>query len=73
MCCNVPVEKGVRPAASSCKCYNAVMRMYSAMKDEPTNIILDSAAKVYRFHHPEDSKRDALLTVERWIVAERVH
>ncbi len=73
MCCNFPIEKGVRPAAADCKCYGAVMRMYKSLSDQPTHIILDAAQKVYRFHHPEDSKRDALLTVERWIAAEHVH
>ncbi len=72
MSCNVPVEKGVRKAAD-CKCYSAVMRTYAAMSDEPYHIALEAAQRVYRHHHPEDSKRDAHLTVESWINNGRVN
>jgi len=40
--------------------------------DEPENVALEAAQKVYRFHHPEDRKGDAHLTVERWVNDERV-
>lgn len=73
MSCNIPVEKGVRNAAD-CKCYGAVMRTYkSMMRDEPHHIAMEAAQRVYRFHHPEDSKEDAHLTVERWISAGHIH
>ncbi len=73
MCCNLPIEKGVRSAVMDCKCYNAVMTMYKSLKDQPNHIILDAAQRVYRHHHPEDTKHDAKLTVERWIAAENIH
>lgn len=71
MCCNLPVQTGVKSAAD-CKCYNAVMRTFISMSDEPYNVALQAAQRVYRYHHPEDSKIDAHLTVERWINETRV-
>lgn len=73
MCCNLPIETGVRAAEADCKCYNAVMTMYKSLRNVPKQVVLEAAQKVYRFHHPEDSKHDAMLTVERWIAAENVH
>lgn len=72
MTCDIPVEKGVKNAAD-CKCYGAVMRTYKAMSDEPEHVALEAAQRVYRHHHPEDSKHIAHLTVERWINETRVH
>lgn len=73
MCCNLPVETGVRAPQADCKCYNAVMRLYHSLRQVPRHVVLEAAQKVYRHHHPEDTKRDAFLTVERWITADRVH
>lgn len=57
-----------------CKCRAAVLRTYSALvKDVPENIALQAAKRVYEFHHPEDSKLDQSLTVERWVQAEHFH
>ena len=72
MACEIPVEKGVRNAAD-CKCYGAVMRTYTAMSDEPHAVAVEAAVRVYRFHHPEDSKHDASLTVQRWVTAGNMH
>lgn len=66
MVCEIPVQKNVRNAAD-CKCYGAVMRTFASMSDEPQNVALEAALRVYRYHHPEDSKVDAQLTVERWV------
>ena len=72
MSCNIPVIKGVKNAAD-CKCYGAVMRTYKSMINEnPENIALEAAQRVYRYHHPEDSKMHAHLTVERWVNETRV-
>lgn len=72
MACNIPVIDGVKDAAD-CKCYKAVMRTYKSMcSDEPESIALEAAQRVYRYHHPEDSKIDAHLTVERWVNETRV-
>lgn len=69
MSCDIPVQKGVKKAAD-CKCYGAVMRTYKSMSDdEPHLVALEAAHRVYRYHHPEDSKADAFLTVESWIAA----
>ena len=73
MACNIPVEKGVRNAAD-CKCYNAVMNTYSKLiEDTPHCIALQAAARVYAYHHPEDKKGDAFLTVQSWITAGNLH
>jgi hypothetical protein len=45
--------------------------MKDAGCDEGT--ALDAAYRVYRFHHPLDTKEDSHLTVERWIYADQVH
>ena len=72
MPCNIPVREGVKQA-EDCKCYKAVMLTYKCMSDdEPAHVALEAAQRVYRFHHPEDSKVDAHLTVERWVNEDRV-
>lgn len=51
-----------------CKCKGAVLRAYKSMASaEPAQVALSAALRVYRYHHPEDSKEDASLTVERWV------
>lgn len=71
MTCDLPVEKGVKNAAD-CKCYGAVMRTFHSMSDEPHQVALEAAQRVYRYHHPEDPKHIAHLTVERWVHGTRV-
>ncbi len=58
-----------------CKCQGAVLRTYKGLvsKGQPTQIALEAAKIVYGYHHPEDSKQDAALTVERWVYAESMH
>lgn len=72
MSCNIPIEEGVRKPAD-CKCYSAVMRTYGALRDEPHIVAMDAAIRVYRYHHPEDNKHAAHLTVERWLAEGHVH
>lgn len=72
MTCNIPVQDGVREPAD-CKCYGAVMRAYGALCDQPRVVAMEAAVRVYRYHHPEDNKRDAHLTVERWLAEGHVH
>lgn len=73
MPCHVPSEKGLKKAAD-CQCYEAVMRVYETLSaQEPPMIALDAARRVYSYHHPEDSRRDAYLTVESWVHAGRSH
>ena len=67
MTCDIPVLEGVKNA-SDCQCYGAVMRTYKCMSsDEPHHVALEAAQRVYRYHHPEDPKDIAHLTVERWV------
>ena len=71
MACNIPVKEGLKSPAE-CKCYGAVMRTYISMSDEPHCVALEAAARVYHYHHPEDTKGDAFLTVQRWISEEHI-
>lgn len=68
MSCNLPVQENVKEPAD-CKCYGAVMRAYGGLTDSglPHATALEAAQIVYAYHHPEDSKADQKLTVERWI------
>ena len=66
MSLNIPVQTGVKKAAD-CTCFGAVMRTYKSMSDEPEHVAFDAALRVFRHHHPEDSKEDSKLTVESWI------
>jgi hypothetical protein len=74
MSCNLPVEEGVKEAAD-CKCYGAVMKAYGTLLNagQPESVALEAAQIVYRYHHPEDPKHAAALTVERWVHADHIH
>ncbi len=74
MCCNLPVQAGVKKAAD-CKCYGAVMNAYGALirAGQPSSVALEAAKIVYAYHHPEDAPFDAALTVESWVHENRVH
>ncbi|MGH1455267.1 MAG: hypothetical protein ACRBDI_00645 [Alphaproteobacteria bacterium] len=74
MSCNLPIEKGVREAAD-CKCYNAVMKAYSGMVSvgESDQVARDVAITVYSYHHPEDTKANQALTVDRWVHEGHLH
>ncbi|MCC6597312.1 MAG: hypothetical protein IT559_00795 [Alphaproteobacteria bacterium] len=74
MCCDLPVQTGVKQAAD-CKCYGAVMKAYTtlAQAGRPLSVALEAAKIVYTYHHPEDSQFNAALTVERWVQQDRVH
>ena len=63
------IDKAADP--DRCKCQGAVLRTYEGLvsKGQPIQIALEAAKIVYGYHHPEDSKCDAALTVERWIHA----
>ncbi len=72
MPCNIPIQTNVKQP-SDCKCYKAVMRTFASMSsDEPYQVAVEAAQRVYQYHHPEDSKIDAHLTVERWVNEDRV-
>lgn len=74
MCCNLPIQGGVKRAAD-CECYGAVMKTYAALLESgrPSSVALEAAKIVYSYHHPEDSVFDAALTVESWVNESRVH
>ncbi len=58
-----------------CVCKGAAMRAYGCMKVSgcAETEAVEAAYRVYRYHHPEDSKGDARLTVERWIYSEHAN
>lgn len=74
MACKPETIAGLKEPAD-CKCYGAVLRTYNAMKKSecPETVAREAAIRVYRFHHPEDPKNQAALTVETWLHAERLH
>ena len=74
MSCSLPVETGVRQPAE-CKCYGAVMKAYEGMiaSGQSHHIARDVAISVYSYHHPEDSKANQMLTVDRWVNEGRLH
>ena len=74
MSCNIPICEGVKKA-SDCKCYGAVMRAYGSLikAGQPERTALEAAQIIYSYHHPEDSKHDAHLTVESWVHAGHAH
>jgi len=75
MSCNTPVQQQ-DPASDPirCKCQNAVLRAYKELiKSMPRSNAVEAAEMIYGYHHPEDSKQDRQLIVERWINAEHIH
>lgn len=59
----------------NCKCRRAVMTAYNGLRDAslPDSFALDAATRVYRHHHPEDTKEMSRLKVESWIHAGHLH
>lgn len=68
MACSIPVQENVKQP-EDCRCHGAVMRTYSSLLNagQPKTVALEAAKIVYGYHHPEDSKPDQELTVERWV------
>jgi hypothetical protein len=69
--CEISFESGVKSPAD-CKCYAAVMRTYLSLQKLPERVALEAALRVYRHYHPEDTKHDSSLTVERWVHEGRI-
>jgi hypothetical protein len=58
-----------------CKCKGAVERAYFSMvkAGRPANVAIEAARIIYQYHHPEDPRDVAHLTVERWVNEGRYH
>ncbi len=58
-----------------CKCKLAVLQAYNDMigDEMPQRYAREAATRVYRHHHPEESKELSSLTVESWIHAGHFH
>lgn len=61
--------------AVRCKCKPAALNAYTGMLEHGSseNEAVEAAYRIYRYHHPLDTKEDSRLTVERWIYSERAH
>lgn len=61
--------------ADRCVCKPHVLNAYENMLQSGASqkSALDAAYRVYRNYHPEDSKEDSRLTVERWVLAKTIH
>lgn len=66
---------GFEEGGLPCKCRRAVMTVYHELKDDrcPEKFAVEAAYRVYRHHHPEDSKSKGQLTVDRWLHAGHFH
>lgn len=58
-----------------CICKPAAMNAYNGMltSGAAETEAVEAAYRIYRYHHPLDTKEDSRLTVERWIYADRPH
>jgi len=58
-----------------CKCKGAAINAYRGMKTSGAaeSEAVDAAYRIYRYHHPKDTREDSLLTVERWIYADQTN
>lgn len=58
-------------AENECDCRTAVLRTFDELRKRNMSetAALESAAAVFRFHHPEIPAVDALKTVDDWIEA----
>lgn len=58
-----------------CVCKEAAMQAYRGLlaAGVAESIAMQAATRVYAYHHPEDPKHVASLTVERWAHAGNLH
>ncbi len=61
--------------AERCVCKPHVMKAYAGMLQSGASqkLALEAAYRVYCNYHPDDTKEDSRLTVERWVLAKTVH
>ena len=64
-----------KDATFPCKCKTAVLKAYHDLieHETPESFAREAATRVYRHHHPEDSKELSRLKVESWIHAGHLH
>ncbi len=70
-----PLECRTDPDFRQCECRMAVDRAYNGMlaSGAPSQVALDVAIRVYRYHHPEFTMAEAQSTVEVWVFSGRTH
>ena len=70
MCDFRVIETDYANDAHKCVCKPAVFNAYESLLPHGHQKAMDAAMKIYQYHHPDDTAEDALLTVERWLVAQ---
>lgn len=75
MCDFRVIEEDFANDPGRCVCKPAVFKAYNGLLDagQSHRQAMEAAMKVYRYHHPEDSKEDSQLTVERWVLTQSMH
>lgn len=55
----------------NCPCRGAVETAYRGLLavGEPENIALMAAKRVYKYYHPEDTREERDIIVERWVAS----
>lgn len=64
------IEQDFANDAQKCVCKPAVYNAYQSLLSHGHKKAMDAAIKIYKFHHPDDSKEDVQITVERWVIAQ---
>ena len=56
-------------AAKQCMCKSAVMRAYRELRERDILDVdaFESAARIFRYHHPEATPRQSRFTVAEWL------
>jgi hypothetical protein len=54
---------------TNCNCRTVVTRVYRELRDRniPDPSAFDTAARIFRLHHPETRERDARHTIANWL------
>ena len=68
-------DEGCGSLLDDCRCRPAVERAFAGMLASGTaeQVALDVAARVYRYHHPRVSRRQARDVVEIWVYRGCLH
>jgi len=71
----IVIEQSCRPAADPCVCRDIVERAHASMleKGADSGSALESAVRVFRYHHPETSQLESRNLVEQWVLGRHLH
>jgi hypothetical protein len=67
--CQIESNPAMMTPKNGCDCRTAVSRTFAELRSRQMSktAALESAAEVFRFHHPGLPAKDALKTVDEWI------